>query len=413
MRSRLTVRAVLFGASALVIALLAACGGSDTEQISIGDDGQITDGLGGLALAERASAPLTSTTTDRTTPDGVTLGTTAQYFEPATYGVWTAPDECAFNTRLDVRVDGTSWPSPPFEGPEVPDDERTSGFVGGALPMGDRGTLVLVAGYDHHATLTLEGDGNDVVDSQPADGWTALGVLVPAAGQDVPATVTSEAADGTATTTELMVPPVAEEGELAVLTDEWAFDLQAVGEQCEPPADAFPTRPDDLPPPREPEPPVLSEPGEQPDDPAAATAEVLESVRIVFDVVDDFSDEEQIAHLELHPQAETVVREVREQQVIEPFRSNLDPLFDSVVFTSPTEGEVLYRVGPSYSWEVGRVLLQEGTWRVALGTMCRDLADAGYLCPDVEPDPGPSPLGGGFAILRSGGPEPGPPIVVD
>ncbi|OWY60492.1 hypothetical protein B7486_68885, partial [cyanobacterium TDX16] len=204
------------------------------------------------------------------------------------------------------------------------------------------------------------------------------------------------------------------------LTPEWAFDISAVGPQCEPPPEAEPTV-DPTDPGVGPGPsaeglkPELSEPGEQPDDPAAATAAVLDSVRVVFDVVDEFTDEEQIARLELHPQTETVVREVREQRVVEPFQSMLDPVFDSVVFTTPTEGEVLYRVGPSYSWEVGRVLLQDGTWRVALGTLCRDLADAGYTCPDVEQDPAPSPLGGGVsrAVPLSGGPEPGAAIVED
>jgi hypothetical protein len=399
MTTRPAARTLRFAAPALLLVLLgaSACGRSTPdEQVVVGDlDGQGAEDAR-LALAEQASAPLTETTSERTTPHLVTLSTTAEYFEPATLGTWTAPDECAFNTRVDVTVDGTSWPSPPFEGPEAPDDERTSGFVGGVVPLADGGAFVLVAGYAHHSTLSLAVDPAAAVDSQPADGWTALGLLVP---EDLPvetvATVVAEAADGSRTTTELVVPPVAGGGELAVLTPEWAFDLQAVGEQCEPPPDALPPVDDDLPEPPEPEQPELGEPGEQPADPAASTAQVLESVRIVFDVVDEFSDEEQIARLELHPQTETVVREVREQQVIEPYRSNLEPVFDSVVFTSPTTAEVLYRVGPSYAWEVGRVLLQDGTWRVALGTLCRDLADAIYTCPGVEQDPPPGPLGGG------------------
>jgi hypothetical protein len=138
--------------------------------------------------------------------------------------------------------------------------------------------------------------------------------------------------------------------------------------------------------------PVLSEPGEQPVDPAAATAEVLTAIRTVYDVADLY-DDGQLQHLEDPELAAQILDEVEEQRVVEPYLQNLDPIFDSVVFTSPTTAEVLYRVGPSYSWEVGRVLFEEGSWRVALGTWCRDLADAIYTCPGVVPDPGPSPLG--------------------
>ena len=71
----------------------------------------------------------------------------------------------------------------------------------------------------------------------------------------------------------------------------------------------------------------------------------------------------------------------------------LVPVFDGLVFLSPTEAAVSYQVGPDFHWEVGRVLLIDGAWRVALGTVCRDLLDAAFRCADVEVDPPPGPLG--------------------
>ena len=147
-------------------------------------------------------------------------------------------------------------------------------------------------------------------------------------------------------------------------------------------------------PPADPTPnqPTTPDPGEQPDDPADATASALEAIRIVYDI-GDLYDEDKVDHMERPEEAAAILEEIREQRVVEPYISNLDPVFDSVVFTSPTEASVRYRVGPSYAWEIGRVLLIDGTWRVALGTFCRDLSDAIYTCPNVTQDPRPGPLG--------------------
>ena len=121
-------------------------------------------------------------------------------------------------------------------------------------------------------------------------------------------------------------------------------------------------------------------------------AAALNSIRVVYDI-SDLYDPAKVSHLERPADAERILRELRDQRIIEPFLSQLDPLFDSVVFTSPTEASVLYRVGPSYQGELGRVLVIDGTWRVALGTFCRDLAAAGYMCPGVVRDSGRGPVG--------------------
>ena len=78
-------------------------------------------------------------------------------------------------------------------------------------------------------------------------------------------------------------------------------------------------------------------------------------------------------------------------------------VFGSVVFTDPTNASVLYRVGPTDQCEIGRVVVIDDAWRVASGTVCRDLADANYVCPGVTPDPPPGPLGGTRIPVGAGG----------
>jgi hypothetical protein len=416
----------------LLAGLSAACGTTADDEAEVVTDGggQQAPTNAALERAARASFEVTDTTTDRTTPDGVVLGVEAQYFEPLVVEGWAAPDECAFNTSIEVDVDDVTWPTVPFDGPSGPTDDRSTGFVGGVVPVTDPSTgeaaqLVLVVAYAHRSVVTLERpDGADgagtALDTQPADGWTPLGLLVPAdevgdeAAGDGPVDVIVTRVDeaGVRTTTELVVPQVAD-GPLALLTPEWVFDESVVGPQCEPPPGAG-EDPLNEPTPPETNPlggtigekPPLPSPGEQPDDPTQATAAVLESIRIVYDI-GDLYEADHAAHLEDPELGARILEEIRAQQVVEPYLGNLDPVFDSVVFTSPTEASVLYRVGPSYAWEIGRVLLVDGTWRVALGTLCRDLADAIYTCPGVTPDPPPSPLGGGGSSGARGG------IVVD
>jgi hypothetical protein len=222
-------------------------------------------------------------------------------------------------------------------------------------------------------------------------------------GAPVAVRVASEDADGQVATTDVEVPRIGDDGRLAVLTPTWAFDVGAVGPQCEPPSDPSESGPPSTVvfgggepsvvisgPPRVK--PVLPPPGPGPEDAPAATADALTAFRTVYDI-GDLYDEGKVALLENPALAATIFREVRDRRVVEPFVSQLAPLFDSVAFVNPTEAAVLYRVGPSYSWSIGRVLLVEGVWRVGLGTLCRDLSDAGYRCPDVVADPRPGPLG--------------------
>jgi hypothetical protein len=386
-------------AIATAVLLLAGCARGEQARRVETDGPRTPEHAAEFALARAASYGLASAATDRVTPDGVALGVDAQYFEPLVVRGWTAPDECAFNTVVDVTVDGVPFSSVPFDGPTRQDDATQSGFVGGIVPVtapdtGEPARLVLVVAFAHGSVVTLEPAAPSdtpwsTVDTQPADGWSPLGLLVPDGDGSVDVQLTTQDAAGASATTPLTVSD--DGGSLSVLTPEWVFDTEGVGPQCTPPADAAPLNP-----PTEPTPgdqPATPTPGGQPDDPTGATADVLEAIRIVYDI-GDLYDQAKVDHMERPAEAAVILDEIREQQVVEPYISNLAPVFDSVVFTDPDSASVRYRVGPSYSWEIGRVLLIDGTWRVALGTFCRDLGDAFYTCPNVEQDPRPGPLGG-------------------
>ena len=269
--------------------------------------------------------------------------------------------------------------------------------------------IVAVAAFGHDRVATLELVGAEdlaspwgVSDTQPLDGWTPLAVAVPAdevARRGVPPVQLNLVDLEGSTGEEILAIGTAA---LEVLTDEWVFDFDRVDRDCEPPeGDAGneieeagehifggpiaekPTLPPSGP--------------EQPADPAAATEAVMTAIRTVYDLSDALSAEAQRAKAPYVEDADrylAIIRDLIEANLpVEAYMDQLVPVFDGLVFLSPTEAAVSYQVGPSYHWEMGRVLLIEGRWRVALGTVCRDLLDANFRCADVEVDPPPGPLG--------------------
>jgi hypothetical protein len=406
--------ALVMAALVTVLVLLAACGsgtGGETSVELIDDEPvESPDELSGaLARASELSFATGETGTTRITAAGVASRVDVRYFEPVHLGPWTAPDECAFNTEIEVELDDVqTLASPPFEGPRATTDLGTTGLLGTLLPVtvpttGEPGLVALVVAFGHDQVLTVSAEdatAPGALDSQPLDGWTSLAILVP--GDDdttsVDVTVTKEDIGGEGASGSVTLPRHDPGEGLAVLTDEWLFDESLVGEQCEPPAgDYGPSN--QLAPPETDlfntpigQKPTLPPPGEQPVDVPGSTAAVLDSIRMVYDI-SNLYDEAKIDHVENPTLALVIFREARANRVVEPYLSQLDPEFDSVAFASPTEAAVLYRVGPGYHWEIGRVVFADGAWRVALGTLCRDLSDAVYTCPGVAPDPRPGPLG--------------------
>jgi hypothetical protein len=259
--------------------------------------------------------------------------------------------------------------------------------------------VVVVYGHDQVVELTSDAPG--VLDDmskavQPLDGWNVLEIgLDPAQASDqIPVTLRRIHADGSEETQDLEIMQMWRDLEL--MTPEWAFDLTGVDDACKVPdgnADNTPMEsPRDLLGAPVGNAPLLPEPGEQPDDPATASDEALASIRKIYDLSDIYSLDKK-DYVE-NPDDYLVMRkQLMANDVVAPHMSSLDPMFRSIVFTSATDAAVLYQVGPNYQWEVGRVLLIDGTWRVAAGTVCRDLSAAGYICPGAAPDPPPGPLG--------------------
>lgn len=380
-----------------------------------------------------------------------------EYFEPLRKGDWVAPDHCTFSTRLTVNAtlsspgfDGPSSDSDtqagdgvlvgtlsgtvsdaadpaarPEQGPSTTNDAHGGGLDSDASePDGSQeptevtephesedpswqlvprpALLAVAAVFGHGQVVELSSDHPAVIeghglDAQPVDGWNLLRLgLDPEAqlGDLVPATLRRIAADGSETTLELEIP--VGERSLQLVGDEWRFDLGGIDDRCRVPDGSPDNRP------LEPgtdilgspvgDAPDLPDPGRSPEDPAAASDEALRSLRALYDLEDIWATSKR-EHLENPEDWDVMRRQLLANDVVAPFMSNLAPEFRSLVFVSPTEVHVLYRVGPSYHWEIGRVLLIDGRWRVAAGTVCRDLAAAGYRCPGVVNDPRPGPLG--------------------
>ena len=358
-----------------------------------------------------------------------------EYFEALRKGEWVAPDHCWFSTRVSmndtlvsegfdgptsdadrdagegllvgsvrttipVPVDEPASPDPAEEPPAT--DEPYSEEPYGDLWTDRDAVLAIAVVYGHDQVVELSSTDPSVIEghglgSQPLDGWNLLRVALdpetaPADGVDV--TLRRVHEDGSETSEQLRIP-FGGEG-LELLSEEWRFDLSKVDESCTVPGgevDNTPTQVEtDILGSPVGEAPTLPTPGDQPADPTAAADQALASLRAVYDITDVYSSEKR-EHIEDPDAYDKIRTALIANDIVGPYMSNLDPQFRSAVFVSPTEAHILYRVGPSYQWEIGRVLLIDGRWRVAAGTFCRDLSAAGYTCPGVVKDPAPGPLG--------------------
>lgn len=358
------------------------------------------------------SGPLSDTDTE--TGEGVLVGRTTRYrmVDPPT------PPEVTPTTDGSSQAPGTTAVAgQPADGPDAPqvigdvvgpDGEIVGTDEGDYLypdtypPLEEEeivSAVVVVFGHDQVVELTSDAPG--VLDdmskaAQPLDGWNVLeiGLDPEAAPNTIPVTLRRIHADGSKETQDLEIMAI--QGQLQLLTPEWEFDLSGVDDTCEVPGGETVNTPTE---PRRDllgapvgDTPLLPEPGEQPDDPATASDEALASIRKVYDLSDIYSLDKK-DYVENSDDYLVMREQLMANDVVAPYMSNLDPVFRSIVFTSPTEAAVLYQVGPTYQWEVGRVLLIDGTWRVAAGTVCRDLSAAGYICPAADPDSPPGPLG--------------------
>ena len=410
-------RPVRCAASAAVLAALSLLGGACT-----GDDGGVEVVVGEIdGDAERASL---ANDNAYGAAGGRMLGAQhggdwldVEYFEALRKGEWVAPDHCWFSTRVSMN---DTLVSEGFDGP-TSDADREAGdgvLVGSmrtTIPVetdqpsqapemwtGRDAVLAVAVVFGHDQVVELSSSDPSVIEghgleSQPLDGWNLLRVALdpataPADGVDV--TLRRVHEDGTETSEQLRIP-LGGDG-LDLLTEAWRFDLSKVDASCAVPGGEVDNTPtltetDILGSPIG-EAPQLPPPGEQPADPTAAADEALASLRAVYDITDVYSAEKR-EHIEDPDAYDKIRTALIANDVVGPYMSNLDPQFRSAVFVSPTEAHILYKVGPNYQWEIGRVLLIDGRWRVAAGTFCRDLSAAGYTCPGVVKDPAPGPIG--------------------
>jgi len=336
--------------------------------------------------AETTTTADTTTTVEATTPP-------TDDADPGSAGG--AGDDTRSDPTTTTFLDGPTTDEPQTDEPHV-EEPATEMWT-------ERDAVLAVAVvYGHDQVIELSSSDPSVMegrglDSQPLDGWNLVQVALdpataPVDGVDV--TLRRVREDGSETSEQLRIP-FGGDG-LDLLTEAWRFDLSAVDESCRVPGGDIANTPaaaetDILGSPVG-EAPTLPAPGEQPADPTAAADQALASLRAVYDITDVYSTEKR-EHIEDPDAYDKIRTALIANDVVGPYMSNLDPQFRSAVFVSPTEAHILYRVGPSYQWEIGRVLLIDGRWRVAAGTFCRDLSAAGYTCPGVVKDPAPGPLG--------------------
>lgn len=130
----------------------------------------------------------------------------------------------------------------------------------------------------------------------------------------------------------------------------------------------------------EPPPPALPEPGEQPADPAAAEAEIVEAMRLLYDSTDDIDADDGLLD------DVTGVADARAQVAEGSFgteAASARAVVEELVFTEPGEAWFRYRVdtdGIGLSHRYGVAVLIDGGWRITRSTVCQDLSMAGGDC---------------------------------
>ena len=358
------------------------------------DDREAGEGVlvGTLAAPTPLSAPAPTTTT--ATADATPIDADPIEPEPAQSTTVSSPTDPIDTDPIDA--------DPIDADPIEPGSPPPTTVPKGEAPATDRiPTLVLVAvvGHDQVAELSTgssEPAEGGSTDTAPVDGWSLLSVALfaPIGAETVTVPLRRIDEDGTETAEDLEVE--LNRGDLQLLTDRWHFDLEGVDSTCVPPdektSNEAPEQETDLFGSPIGDAPDLPPPGERPADPTASTVEALSSLRAVYDLSDIYA-QSKVDFVENPEDWRVMLTKLAANDVVGPYMSQLDPVFRNSVFVSPTEVHVLYRVGPTYQWEIGRVLLIDGRWRVAAGTVCRDLAAANYTCPGVAIDPGPGPLG--------------------
>ncbi|MGZ4690733.1 MAG: hypothetical protein ACXVIM_05895 [Acidimicrobiia bacterium] len=133
----------------------------------------------------------------------------------------------------------------------------------------------------------------------------------------------------------------------------------------------------------QPPPPSLPTPGVQPQDAAAARAEVIQAFETAYSGTAD--DTAKAAAVEDSGSLKDVMAKADSGPYAQQVKDASAKVTD-VVFTSPTEAAVRYDIdiknySSNFTDRIGKALFVDGRWKVAKVTVCADISLAGVTCP--------------------------------
>lgn len=130
----------------------------------------------------------------------------------------------------------------------------------------------------------------------------------------------------------------------------------------------------------EPPPPALPDPGEQPDDPTAAEAEITAAMIALYDSTEVLDGDA------VYLDDDTGVADARAQVAEGGFSaeaSSAQAIIEELVFTEPSTAWFRYRIdtdGIGLTNRYGIAVFVNGEWKITRNTVCQDLSMAGGDC---------------------------------
>ena len=130
----------------------------------------------------------------------------------------------------------------------------------------------------------------------------------------------------------------------------------------------------------QPPPPALPEPGEQPEEAAAAEAEIVRAMTALYDSTDPIDGDAE------YLDDATGVSEARAQIAEGAYKAeaaSAQAIVEELVFVSPATAWFRYRVdtgGIGLANRYGNAVFVDGTWKITRDTVCQDLSMAGGDC---------------------------------
>ncbi len=330
--------------------------GDGSTNVAVVSSGGASGSIGWTPFGSQPSEVLF----ERTTPDGFTLR--AQLGEswmtemvedgsgwmPAAWCYPTGQLRVAMAGNGVIDVGSTSWYDQPYEGRSV-----SWTMLGGADSQPHWVVAVQTPADTSNVTVTFADGATDSV--APQNGVALL--AVPGVSPPPPSDTGDFAFEQPAfdVTFEGGSEPVVVDSAGAGMWTDPAYQ-----ESCTPP------------------PPALPEPGEQPADPVAAEAAIVDAMTKLYDGTEQ-------GELDLVDDA-TGIEEARAQVREGGFSNEADTAqatIEELVFTTPTEAWFRYRVdtaGAGLTDRFGIAVVVDGTWRITRNTICQDLSMAGGDC---------------------------------